>query len=188
MGDREIKDGDVFGRLTVVHRVNGTRAQYICLCKCGETKVVYGHLLRSEHTKSCGCLRKKGRQRKDRAGQKFGRLTAIKDAGYSKRGSRVWKFLCDCGNKKDVEYKSAVFGGTKSCGCLEEEKKMFPEGAYSISRGKRQSKYLSDNYICNAIRAQYGIKTKYITPEMIELKRAQLKIYRALKKAKKETK
>lgn len=53
----------------------------------------------------------------DLTGQRFGRLVAIKDAGYAKFHSRVWECWCDCGNTTFVNVKALKSGHTKSCGC-----------------------------------------------------------------------
>jgi len=52
----------------------------------------------------------------DITGQRFGRLIALKDVG-SKKGKRIWEFLCDCGKKIKTTAQSAKSGNTKSCGC-----------------------------------------------------------------------
>lgn len=54
------RQGDVFGRLTLVERVAGTRRpiKWTCSCECGASVVVAPGLLRSGNTRSCGCLRK----------------------------------------------------------------------------------------------------------------------------------
>jgi phage FluMu protein Com len=48
------------GRLTVISRAENKnhRAQWNCLCDCGNTITISGKQLRSGQTKSCGCLRK----------------------------------------------------------------------------------------------------------------------------------
>lgn len=58
----------------------------------------------------------------DIAGQKFGRLTAIKQLCSTSQGIK-WQFLCDCGNHverlaKDVRQKDV---SKKSCGCLQKQ-------------------------------------------------------------------
>lgn len=53
--------GNRYGRLKVLeYRGRGTyrRAQWVCVCTCGNTANVYGHNLRKGRTKSCGCLNK----------------------------------------------------------------------------------------------------------------------------------
>lgn len=55
------------------------------------------------------------------AGQKFGRLTAIRDVG--KKGSfRLWDFVCDCGSVVQKTAATVRFGSVLSCGCLQSEK------------------------------------------------------------------
>ena len=60
-----VKDltGMRFGRLVVLYRVedkilsDGTHSSmWMCLCDCGNSKIVEGRLLVSETTRSCGCL------------------------------------------------------------------------------------------------------------------------------------
>ncbi|AQG74085.1 hypothetical protein AWJ15_14425 [Lacticaseibacillus rhamnosus] len=58
------------------------------------------------------------RKRIDLTGQRFGRLVAIKDAGYTKNRSRVWECKCDCGNTAFVKAGHLKNGNVKSCGCL----------------------------------------------------------------------
>lgn len=51
--------GQRFGRLTVIKRAKNDKqgnAQWLCLCDCGNEKVVRGRALRKGSTKSCGCL------------------------------------------------------------------------------------------------------------------------------------
>ena len=53
--------GQTFERLTVIKRVENSKnghAQFLCLCQCGTTVVVQGHLLISRHSKSCGCYQR----------------------------------------------------------------------------------------------------------------------------------
>lgn len=55
------------------------------------------------------------------AGQKFGRLTAIREVG-SLRKFRVWEFRCDCGVVVERTGVSVRRGSCLSCGCLQSEK------------------------------------------------------------------
>lgn len=53
--------GQVFGRLTVISRVENdhrNRTQWKCRCDCGSFTVVSTEHIASGHTKSCGCLRR----------------------------------------------------------------------------------------------------------------------------------
>jgi len=62
-------EGKSFGRLTVIkldHRKRyqgGSRGFYLCLCDCGNEKVVRRDHLTSNSTRSCGCLEKENRER-----------------------------------------------------------------------------------------------------------------------------
>ena len=55
---------------------------------------------------------------KDRTGQKYGRLTAIKYLYTNYRRKAVWLCECDCGNYIEVASDHLVMGDIKSCGCL----------------------------------------------------------------------
>ena len=50
--------GQVFSRLTVLHRTDnvGKEPYWMCLCVCGEVKALSGSCLRSSNVRSCGCL------------------------------------------------------------------------------------------------------------------------------------
>lgn len=53
--------------------------------------------------------------------QKFGRLTAAKEAGRGKGGHILWECNCACGNVVIVTASHLCSGATKSCGCLARE-------------------------------------------------------------------
>lgn len=59
-------------------------------------------------------------------GERFGRLTIIKEVGTIIRAPRLYerRFLCkcDCGNEKEVSLYSMMRGYTRSCGCLASDK------------------------------------------------------------------
>lgn len=57
----------------------------------------------------------------DLTGQKYGRLTVIKES-EPKNNKRYWDCRCECGNEKTVEMNQLRQGKTKSCGCLHKEK------------------------------------------------------------------
>ena len=60
------------------------------------------------------------RKPRDIAGQRFGRLIAIKPTGEKDNNNFLWECKCDCGNT--VIVKSGELGkGKKSCGCLSKE-------------------------------------------------------------------
>jgi len=56
----------------------------------------------------------------DLTGQKFGRLTVLKQV--ENRGRRTcWFCVCDCGNQLEVRGNSLRTGNTISCGCFRKE-------------------------------------------------------------------
>lgn len=54
----------------------------------------------------------------DLTGQRFGKLTVIKESAERKGGRVCWECQCDCGNVVVVKGLSLKNGDTKSCGCL----------------------------------------------------------------------
>lgn len=56
-------------------------------------------------------------------GQKFGRLTIVRNSGGSRGGSVLWECLCDCGNIIHVSSRhlNRKNNNIKSCGCLQKE-------------------------------------------------------------------
>jgi hypothetical protein len=113
--------GKRFGKLTVIEisSEKGSRGAilWLCKCDCGKIFNVLTASLTHGGTKSCGCLRIP-----IKAGQRFGRLTAIKlTEEKDKRGAKKWECKCDCGNSCNVITNKLTTGRVKSCGCLEAE-------------------------------------------------------------------
>lgn len=128
--------GQRFGRLTVLReepqRDKHGRVMWICRCDCGNIISAAVGDLRSNHKKSCGCLQKElADQRKEKlTGQRFGRLTAVKeDSRRDKWGRIMWVCRCDCGNIVSVAGTDLRRGSTKSCGCL-------PKGRKKINKAQ----------------------------------------------------
>ena len=118
--------GQKFGMLTVVERAENkitpkghSYIMWKCVCDCGETTVVSGASLRSGNTKSCGCYA--GGKFKNMTGKKVGRLTVLKQDGFSKHGYAMWICQCECGNTVRVFGHCLRNGNTQSCGCLKNE-------------------------------------------------------------------
>jgi len=57
----------------------------------------------------------------DITGQRFSRLTAVRQAGVNKFGKVEWLFSCDCGGNTTIAGSLAKSGKVKSCGCLAKE-------------------------------------------------------------------
>lgn len=63
MGKFEDLSGQKFGLLTVKERVKNSSSgsvRWKCLCECGNYVVCLAYNLKDGHTRSCGCLHKKG--------------------------------------------------------------------------------------------------------------------------------
>lgn len=63
-----------------------------------------------------------------KAGQKFGRLTAVTFVGRDIHHTPIWLWKCDCGKQHKATSDNITKGKTKSCGCLRNER--------TISRNK----------------------------------------------------
>ena len=55
-------------------------------------------------------------------GQRFGRLTALKEIGTRKNGAAVWFCRCDCGNLITESARMLQQNQVDSCGCLAQER------------------------------------------------------------------
>lgn len=114
-----------FGRLTakeVVRTIPGKGNVWRCECECGGEKEVPAAYLLNGHTRSCGCFNAELQARLDITGQRWGRLVAIRQVGYTTieqtgKKQAVWLWQCDCGNTKEIPATQVKHGGTRSCGC-----------------------------------------------------------------------
>ena len=55
------------------------------------------------------------------AGQRYGRLVAVRFVDCDKQGKPRWQFRCDCGKTTKVRANTVRRCLTKSCGCLKRE-------------------------------------------------------------------
>lgn len=117
--------GRKFGLLTAIKEASKIKngVKWVCMCECGIIKEVAKPHLLSGHTKSCGCLTKLNNQhlKINITGQKFGRLTAIKEIGKIK-GVIKWLCQCECGTLKELRVAVLRNGTVRSCGCLNKDK------------------------------------------------------------------
>lgn len=118
--------GQKFNKLTLIEDLNklNSHRQRLALfkCDCGNVEEIPFSLVLNGYRKSCGCLRKQGHSTKskinDYIGQKFNKLTLIKDLNKSdSRNQRLALFKCDCGNFKEFPFSAVLRGDIKSCGC-----------------------------------------------------------------------
>lgn len=121
--------GQKFNRLTALERdIEVTKLHsgtyWKCQCDCGNIVSVSLQRLQNGGTKSCGCYRKEiacNITKKNLTGQKFGRLTVIKDSGQRKDNRIIWECQCECGNITYVSTNDLTTGNTQSCGCYHKE-------------------------------------------------------------------
>lgn len=106
--------GKNFGRLTVIKRVENTKdgkPQWLCECSCeNHTMVVVRSVsLKSESTKSCGCLRREVSKSMPHK---------IKHGQYKSKLYAVWKSMKDrVNNQNNAQYKD--YGGRGIAICEE---------------------------------------------------------------------
>lgn len=67
------------------------------------------------------------------AGQRFGRLMAMRECAERAAGRIHWLCLCDCGNTKAVSGQNLSRGRTQSCGCLRPDIMCLPPGEAAIN-------------------------------------------------------
>lgn len=119
--DRIDLTGKKIGMLTIIGEADeyiDAHSAWICKCNCGNTKIICSKdLIRSNPTRSCGCLYKRTSKYHLEIGQKFNRWTIIEPM----TSSHEWKCKCNCGNIGIVKSSALVREMSKSCGCLTKE-------------------------------------------------------------------
>lgn len=113
--------GKVYGHLTVIKSAGffNNHEHFLCKCVCGREKVIDYYKLVSGHTSSCGSNIHKIKN--DLSGMKFGRLTVIRPLSIKGSDGAMWECICECGNTC-IKNGHDLFTGTKSCGCLKNER------------------------------------------------------------------
>ena len=116
--------GQQFGQWTVVSYSHSCKRAsfWLCRCVCGTEKPVNASGLRTEHSKSCGCM-----SIPKLLNIKFGRLLVTKDLGFRRLPNRKYDThfylcLCDCGVEKEVPAGDLTSENTKSCGCYNKQR------------------------------------------------------------------
>ena len=115
-----------FGRLTVISKPIPGKHLWTCRCVCGNEIVVSQDDLFWGSVTSCGC-QEKGVPKTDLTGQRFGRLTVVRETEPIKAssGKPVRRWLCrgDCGREVVVRQNNLLHKITRSCGCLRANQK-----------------------------------------------------------------
>ena len=78
-------------------------------------------------------------------GKKYGRLTIIKEVDPNKWNYRRVLCKCDCGNETTITLNNLRINHTKSCGCLNDEKRIERISIQTLSHGEsnKTSEYRS---------------------------------------------
>lgn len=121
--------GQRFGKLIVIKlsdkKNNRNIKMWECKCDCGATCYATTNSLKTNNTRSCGCLQKEiASQLKsiDLTGQQFGMLTVIElDDTRITKGNKHWKCKCSCGRFSSPTTHALLSGNTKSCGCQQKK-------------------------------------------------------------------
>lgn len=135
--------GQRFGKLVVGDYLftHKKKPFWRCLCDCGHEKVTDTNRLRMGVSTHCGCVKQRHKPIIQLAGQRFGRLLVLEQAGM-RWGNALWECLCDCGNKKQIVSKSLRSGDTVSCGCFRLDRVREACATHGESRvGKRTLRY-----------------------------------------------
>lgn len=116
--------GKTFGKWTAIKRAknSGKDPVWECSCECGTIRNVRWKYLKSGKSKSCGCTKKESL-----IGEKYGRLSVIKESSKNNKNQRQWICVCDCGQIVCLTTHTLKTGHTLSCGCLRSESVSYHE-------------------------------------------------------------
>lgn len=107
--------GQRFGKLVAVRPTDERYNRHVvweCKCDCGNICYASTNSLRAGKTKSCGCF-----YAGIVAGQRFGKLVAVRKTDKRQGRNVLWECRCDCGETCYVPSYSLRNGRTRSCGC-----------------------------------------------------------------------
>lgn len=107
--------------------------QWLCLCDCGNERIVTTRQFNHNKPTSCGCW-KKPREIQNLTGEKYGKLTVLKmsEERYP-AGNRMqiqWDCQCECGNTISVTTNSWNSRAYYSCGCWKSHQKDYTGETY----------------------------------------------------------
>lgn len=105
-----------FGRLVAIRPhapIPNHGIGWECRCDCGQSVVAPAHRLTNGKKRSCGCAE----ALPDLAGQRFGKLTIVRESGSNKFRERTWVCRCDCGWGHVATTAHLRSGQVQSCGC-----------------------------------------------------------------------
>ncbi len=138
--------GSKFGRLIVLRRVNNSKSgklQWLCQCRCGNTKIITGYHLKSGATKSCSCLSREKTIRRNMSGVQHGHCRGRPSKVYE-----VWHGIIGrCTNFKDKRYNN--YGGRGITVCKQWMKfENFLEDMGEVPKGYQIDRIDNDKGYC----------------------------------------
>lgn len=101
---------------------------------------------------------------KNLIGQKFGRLTVLKEDFIDKKHCIHWLCQCDCGNLVSVRTDQLKSGRAKSCGCLAKEKARENSLINPNKKLKKNIYEVQENgtvFLYNETKTEYAVIDKY---------------------------
>ena len=109
--------GKKYGKLLVLDEIHSNREiRCLCRCDCGNEISIVKHTVTSGKKTNCGC-------QNSIIGKNYGLLTILEELNErTNKGGKKYLCECKCGNKKVISLAS-LHTGTKSCGCLNHQKK-----------------------------------------------------------------
>jgi len=132
--------GNTYLNLTVIEKSKerlNNKLSYVCLCKCGNKKIVSANNLRNLSIKSCGCLRKE-KSLTEMIGKKFTKLLVIEFNSKGRNNENKWLCKCDCGNHIVLCTNVLTKGNTKSCGCLRKANDIYKSKEYQSYKAMKE--------------------------------------------------
>jgi hypothetical protein len=121
--------GQKFGKLYIKKMIykNKERTKALCLCECGNEKIIDIQNILNGHTQSCGCYEEESRFNRehliDIKENKYGQLITIRPTDRrTSNGSVIWECKCDCGNIAYISASNLMRNKTLSCGCRKNSK------------------------------------------------------------------
>lgn len=120
--DRGVHKGDKFGKLEVINEpslkpVGKSQALYAdCKCDCGNIEIIRVQTLKEQRIQCIECGRKKYQRSPDQ------RLNPTGNEEM-RNGTRYAEYICLCGEVKWIVKQQYLDNKTKSCGCLNQEKR-----------------------------------------------------------------